>query len=1202
MTPFDALRVPLSGVALVEASAGTGKTHAITTLIVRLLLENRLSLDEILVVTFTEAATSELRGRVRRRLHAALAQLQGHGDDPEFAQLLSQPREGDRARISAALRRLDEAGIFTIHGFCQRVLQDAAFATGASFDAELSAEPQLICEELLADFWARELNVSGPVSPQERMRVELVREQRATARLRQLMMMMLRHPTARIVPEERDEGGVLELDQFTGAYEQLRATWRRDDIPELLKSPALKFYRVDHVRGWCDQMQAYLDAPPRRPATFKSFDKFRATNLAASCKRGREGDQPRDPFFDAADEVAEAVTRMEEQGRHEMIAIQQRLIDFVREQLPLRKRRARVLFFDDLLTQLAHAMERSDVARRVRQRYSVALIDEFQDTDPVQYAIFRRAWPTGTMLLIGDPKQAIYGFRGADVFAYLGAAARAERRYTMTTNWRSDPGLVSALGALFRLPRPFLMEIPYPEVCPRDGATDVFEGGDGVSSSPFELLFLPREGVKPIPRWRIGEQLPTLIASEVGTLLNSGSCISGKPVEAGDVAVLTRTNMQAFRVQQALRDIGVTSVVLGDQSVFEKERPEARELTQLLAAIIEPTRNSVVRAALISELMGVSALALSAMTDSREWEDWVERFRSWNRAWLGRGFMAMFRAFLGTAGVEPRLLSLSDGERRLTNLLHLAELLHRAETTLHLGPAGLLQWLQMQRSHAEAKVRPEETQIRLESDACAVKITTMHRSKGLEYPIVFCPYLWDGTLQHTNELVTSYHDDDLRIELDPAADHDDQVRFERFAENMRLAYVALTRAQHRCVVVWGALVGYETSALGYLLHPPTMTVDAPTVADIRSQLAGLDDERMYAQLCERQADGIATRQVDLGVQPPQVVAVAGGFSRLRVERLRRPVPNGWRTESFTGLSSDKQRLSEGRDHDQASPEVVQSDPSGTARIKLADFPRGARAGNFFHEVLEHLDFRDDAAIEPLVEARLAAYGYDPKLGEMASAAVREWLAVPLTRQSGLSLGALDRSDRLDELEFHLPVANAIGEAQFPGGAQLLLSFSEGNSAAALTADKLASVFADHPSRELAKGYAAQVRRLRFVPLAGFMKGYVDLVFRHDGRYYLADYKTNFLGETVGDYRREQVHQAMVHGHYYLQYHLYGLALHRFLERRVAGYRYDSHFGGVYYLFLRGMQRGARSGIFFERPPEARVAALSQLLDRPGGWT
>ncbi|MEM9461398.1 MAG: exodeoxyribonuclease V subunit beta [Myxococcota bacterium] len=1231
MQTFDPLQTGLDGTTLIEASAGTGKTWAIATLFLRLMLERQLGVDEILVVTFTEAAAAELRDRVRQRLrHALQTYRHGPAPDPLLAQLVDRRRAAgfavrDIERLSLSLRSFDEAPISTIHGFCHRVLHDSAFESGVAFETELIVDDGPIVQEALRDFWARELYGADP-----RFVRHLHREGLSPERLMPLAWLSLRHIDAPIVPERLPVGDQPAITAYVEAYQQARTIWWRDR--ESIKAMLLGFdhlhkarYRKEDMPAWFLAMDAFLRAEQPGPELGSvGFEKFLPATLAAatSVRFTRAGGMPpQHPFFDACAQLDRARTPLEEDHRTREVELKRRLIKYLRREVPRRKVAAGVQSFDDLLQRLDRAL-RGRAGRRLaaqeRQRYRAALIDEFQDTDPIQYRIFRTLYG-GTrqpLFLIGDPKQAIYGFRGADVFTYLRAArAAGERRFTMDTNWRSDPPLLEAVERLFDVRRPFAMEdIGFVPVKPRPGAEPAL-WRDGQPLPAFELKIQPRQGAQVRSKQIVADwaerHLPQRVAADISRLLHQGATLRGpggeRPLHAGDIAVLVRKNDQALRVQQRLRQLGIPGVVYGDATVFDT--PEADELYRVLGAVAEPTRSSLLRAAITTELMGVSANTLESMSgdDDTEWNRWIEDFRRWHEQWVERGFVQMFRALLSERGTQQRLLAMLDGERRMTNLLHLAELLHTAATAEHLGPAGLLRWFQQQRRSKSTMV--EAVKLRLERDDRAVQLITIHRSKGLEYPVVYCPYLWDGAgLFASEEENLLFHDpedgDRLKIDVrrkpkgrrDKDADpHIALARREKAAENLRLLYVALTRARHRCVVVWGGFYGSHRSPLAYLLGSPLLDPSWPwDPAQVASKVKDLDDDAMMQWLAERGRGAWTLSRLDEGpaipyqAPPAPAVDLSARQPALAIDRSRR-------TASFTTMVADRDlprgEASEGRDRDERvseqPPSGLGSGPAATGGggegvVPLAEFPRGAKAGNFFHDVLEHLDFRaPPPQRQELLDTKLTAYGYPLETwsgpaGQALDGVLHTTLS---TDDPTLCLHNISMARRRNELEFILPTA---------GGEQ--------GDAIALTRERLAVLFRSH-GQGLPEGYPEQVERLAFDPLRGFLKGFIDLVFVHRDRWYLVDYKTNHLGDDLGVYAPPALGRTMVEDHYLLQYHLYAVALVRHLQRTLPRFDYDRDFGGVLYLFLRGMtpQSGPSRGVFFDRPPKARLEALSALL-------
>jgi exodeoxyribonuclease V beta subunit len=1098
---FDAVTLKLAGTSLVEASAGTGKTHAITLLVLRLVLEKELAPSEILVMTFTEAATAELRVRIRRRLHQALEVLAGNAGElaktePDLLRICDAHRDAaSLERLKRAVAELDEAPITTIHGFCHRVLHDHALRTGVLYGAELAKDLEELDEDVIYDFWHRyvadlpELFAEIPDPPLPRLR-HLLREVR-------------RHPRAELVPAA--DGALMDLD--------------------------------------------------------RDFVRYATTELAA------------------------------------------------------RKERQKVFGFDDLLGRVAAALAGAggaSVAASLRQRFKAALVDEFQDTDPVQWEIVERIFVDGglPLFLIGDPKQAIYGFRGADVFTYLAAAGRA-RRTTMRVNWRSDPGLIAAVNQLFCPPATFVFpEIVHPRIEPRPGVENAFFAPTASGGAALEILQLVREEPNvALPRANAMNQAPRVVAAELARLLASDATIAGRRVRAADIAVLTRNNDQCFLVQDALRDLGINSVVINDKSVWTSE--EALDLERVLDGVLDPGSSSARKRALATVLIGEKGDAIDRLEDDPALlERWVESFQRWQALWAERGFLRMFRQLLRDVDAPERLLSRQGGERRLTNVLHLSELVERAASERKLGPAALLDWLREQRQ--DDADRGEHTEIRLESDADAVRVLTIHKSKGLEFPIVYCPFLWSGmTVSNIPGQPKFFHENgvaqlDVDVDKERRARNVEIFRREAIAEEVRVAYVALTRAQHRCTLLWTIVFRNGTSAFSFVLHPDPAFLWSGEIKTSRlDKVTDAEVTRVLDGVAEASGGAIAVRRIHSRHGAPGLARPHGDPAVLEARPVKLPITRFERTESFSGLTrhAHDERRDEtpvvddaARDHDAepvelAVPAGEDEEPSSVAseRIVLADFPRGPRAGNFFHEIFEELDFASATGEDVLEVAtqKFESFGYarefaaearDRLLGS-AVRAVMDALDAELP-PFRFRLADVPRERRFSELEFRVPVGQGGARADFD-------------------VTGLARAFRDHPSDAVPARYAERLERLGFEALRGFLKGYIDLVFRHDGLWYVVDYKTNHLSDLASEYDAERMAREMADSHYYLQYHLYSLAVDRFLARVEPGYDYETKFGGVFYLFVKGMQPGRKTGIFFEKPPAARLAALGALLDGKG---
>jgi exodeoxyribonuclease V beta subunit len=1174
-TPFHLTETPLAhGISLIEASAGTGKTYAITALFVRLIVEQNLSVREILAVTYTEAATEELRHRVRQALVQALAAFTaGQSDVPFLKALVDQFREEAtemRVRLQNALCEFDEAPIYTIHGFCQRTLRDRAFESGLLFDTELVTDPSEFLQEIADDFWRQHFYAAGPVAANFALNNKLGPES-----FLNLLRACANFPQIEFLSQAK--GKTLETlsMELENNFNAARDIWR-SDAPEIkacfgsgIKWGNKPYNRDDDMAELFGQLEDCFSDGGTAYESYSALKAFCPDELEAGKSRRSKEAVPAHRFFDACEKIAEA-------ERLWLAGLQLAFVDFAQAELPRRKAERKIQYFDDLLTRLDAALSAPGggaLAGDLQKRYRAALIDEFQDTDPVQYSIFRRAFSgrENFLFLIGDPKQAIYGFRGADIFTYLEASGEADYRYTLGENWRSESGLVTAVNKIFgAAPGGFVFDrIEFHEAAPKGKADETPLTVDDKKEPPFQLWFMPRRGVKDISKAEAADTLPRVVAGEIVRLLNGDTKIGPRRLRPEDIAVLVLTNQQASEVQKALSESKIPSVLHTAASLFESR--EAAEFRRVLAGLASPGDERLVKSALATDLFGVNGCELAECPDA-QWNDWLQVFHDYFEIWTREGFFRMFRHWLQHRQVRQRLLAFPDGERRLTNLLHLGEVLHQAETTRRLGMSGLQKWLAEQMSGTDDA--PEEYQLRLERDDNAVRIVTAHKSKGLEYPVTFCLFAWrDSEIKWRGEELVLFHDAARGRKLvrdfgpDIADEHRQQARREKLAENVRLFYVALTRASHRNYLAWGGVNKAATSAPAWLLHRPPDSGE-PLLENLEAHFNSLNDERLRADLdsLSRKSGG-ALAVTDLPAPAEAVYQPdAGNGAALECRQFTGRIRRDWVISSFTYFAAGLHDEHPDRDAGDA-PEKDETPGTG-----MFAFPRGARAGTCLHEILEQLAFdAADEAMLHLVNARLQTHGL---AGGENSEAVRQMLKAlmqfPLApERKDFTLSKIGAAERLNELEFYFPIQNVS-----PG--------------------KLQEWFGEHGWPAAAP---AQLERLAFDPVQGFLKGFIDLVFSFEGRFYLVDWKSNWLGNRLEEYSADAIRDEMRRQHYFIQYHLYSVALHKYLALRVPDYDYEKHFGGVIYLFLRGIDPAhPERGAFRDRPARETIGQLSALLE------
>ena len=960
------------------------------------------------------------------------------------------------------------------------------------------------------------------------------------------------------------------------------------------------------------------------------------------------------PVFDrrAAGEVgwgavANPSTPLEPDADDSVPGRRRRLGTAVRKEVGRRLAEANLLTYDDLLIRLRDTLtdpERgADACARLRQRYRIVLVDEFQDTDPVQWDVVRSAFGEGSttiLVLIGDPKQAIYAFRGADIFAYLAAAEAAGRRFTLDTNWRSDAGLLKGLAALFdplRLGHP---EIPYRPV--RPSADHLSPGLEGAPSPMALRLRVVRRKDQRVELTTKGlyqkgaaaSWVAADVASDIVGLLSSGAELRQRDregtltdrrrVQPGDIAVLTRTNYQASGVQAALKAVDVPAVVAAAESVFKTS--SAKDWLSLLEALEQPADRGRAVSVALSPFFGFTGEEVAAADDER-WERLHDRLHEWEALLKRGGVSALARAALVSEHMASRLLRFEEGERVLTDLAHVAQLLHAESARSQAGLSGLRSWLARRLEEAgQDDTDQDERARRLDTDAEAVQVLTVHRAKGLEFPVVYCPFLWDaGQVKKTGPPIV-FHDEAGERRLDVGGNlrenrdydrHFAAYKAERRGEDLRHLYVALTRAKNQAVVWWASVEDSHHSALGRLM----LSRSSDGIVSTDGPLKPPSDDDITAKLSAVAAvapEFVAVERADGGGGQAWAGMEPTSSAVLEVAQLERPLDRAWRRTSYSGITAGAHEHQIGSEPEHAgtvdepptaSPAVV-AEPrpteTGTEEAELravpsawADLPGGADVGTFVHEVLEETDFA-----APDIDGELARVlqlqrrrGRADRLGPPLAGALLTALETPLGPLAGdMRLRDIGRTDRLDEVTFELPLA---------GGDQPV--------GHVLTHD-LAGLVAAHAAGDgVPAGYAERLRDpLLASQLRGYLTGSIDLVFRQatsDGhhRYFIVDYKTNWLGPdgeplSAWHYRPSALDSEMQQAHYPLQGLLYSVALHRYLRWRLPDYDAHRHLGGMLYLFLRGMTGGdvprvdgQPCGVFSWATPPDLVVALSDLL-------
>ena len=1211
---LNTLDFPLYGTRLIEASAGTGKTYTIAALYVRLVLGHGQHADlpvrdllppDILVVTFTEAATKELRERIRVRLTQAASYFrQQPVECDDFLESLRNSYESGfwitcAHQLELAANWMDESAIYTIHSWCNRMLQQHAFDSGGLFRQEVNTDDTELLNEVVRDYWRTFFYPLNQVSCQAALK--LAHSPEDLARL--IKPLLSETEALGLECVDNDIAAVFKSweeweENRRNLETRARSLWlgNRNEIETLLNNASDNRwlngnqYRAETFNSKLMELAVWAQTGINQDMA--TLVKFGQNKLQSGLVKAHQNkaDQFQHPAFKAIDDLAGHV--------QQEIDVTQTLtlhaIHWIRNRYETEKQRLATMTFDDMLTRLDKALQGDNgerLASVIRQQYPIAFIDEFQDTDPLQYRIFASIYQAEAddglgCFMIGDPKQAIYSFRGADIHTYLKAHQdTAGRHYTLGTNYRSTTALVSAVNQAFlqadqQAEGAFRFkngeDNPLPFIAVNAKGRDDEWVVNGQPAAALTLWHWETPAAIGQPNYR--EQLAEVTASEIVRLLNSAnqgqtgfrSGAGGIHVlKPGDIAILVRTSTEAKVMRNALASRRLRSVYLSERdSIYETG--EAADLLIWLKAMAEPRNERKVRAALSTTTFGWSYQALHRLTqDEPGWEQQLERFLGYQQVWQQDGILPVLRQLINDYGLHERLIQANEGERSLTNLLHLAELLQQASSQLE-GEQALIRHLAEEIAATDQSA--EESVIRLESDANLIKIITIHKSKGLEYPLVFLPFICSFREVGSGNAYYRYHDENQNLVIDLSKD--DNIKNlsdrERHQEDLRLLYVAMTRARYACWLGFAPVktgntknCQLEKSAVGYLLGWQA-GMSASALADKLIQLKGDCDAITCVPLPHPCPDQY---------HPPQRHEMLDSA----LDSTARIADNWW-IASYSALQAESHHIDSNLTN---APETAQDDKqkdeadTGVGMLTAAlsgihSLPRGAGPGVLIHELLEQCAQYGFKAMHAIPDKRRQLINevfchdiWDEKHGIIAMA-LTQWLTMPLLEGSAISLADLDNDDYQAELEFLLGADGV--------NVQTLDRLVTGNT------------FAGKPRPGL---LPAQVN--------GLLKGFIDLVFVHNRQYYVADYKFNGLGNNDDAYTAEAMETAMLAKRYDLQCALYLLALHRLLKARLgAGYDYDTHVGGGLYLFLRG-SNGPGGGRVFEKPPKALIEDLDSLF-------
>lgn len=1173
MQNLNPIELPLNQSVLIEASAGTGKTFTIANIYLRLLLGvgcMPLTVEQILVVTYTKAATEELKNRIRKNIQQCAEFLRDkvngesidgkpYANNLEFlVQLYSQMNDIHEAllRLSIAEREIDIASVFTIHGFCQKMLVQFAFESGVRFDLDLQPNQRDVLKKLSEEVWREQFYPKG-ITECEIISTELATPENALNAVRNYLASELPEPKAFLNQDFSEY--LVKYKQFIDEVKKEwikngkeLATLIREDLAAK-KSLHGNKYRANKFEDIVTEMNVWVNTASL--VLPKEFHRLTENMIVAStkdkCEPINSPQLARNQAF---------LTAYKEQFENSLKAIllYQFLIG-LKTKLADYKQSHPERGFDDLLVMLNQALKNPQtgkaLAQKIRSIYPFAMIDEFQDTDLIQYEIFSQIFMAeqsdNGFIMIGDPKQSIYKFRGADIFTYLRAAKQADEQFTLGKNWRSLPEVVQAVNNLFHFANseksPFLYEDIgfYPVQADSRKGKLISEQGHFVCYTSDKTK---QDDVAEICAYQIHQQLNAMRAGKLG-IEKSGEF---NPFEPKDIAILVRKGSEAKRIKKALTRRNIKSVYLAESaSVFASEI--ASELCWLLQAGLNPYHYKALLSALGSTLWGLSAAEIYRYKENEMlWDLKVNQFVEYSRIWKEQGILPMLHKIYLEQGIIERLKGLANADRLITDLLHLTEILQEMSQAFE-SEAELVRWYEKQISSPDFN---DEQPLRLESEEELIKIVTIHGSKGLQYPIVWLPFAAEKSENDTKANLGLYRN--AQGELDWYLGEEEvkaQIQNEAYAEDLRLFYVALTRAESQINLVLPKMISLW-SPLHYLLAEGQLPKDKVSVAGYFEQ------KQISAKIVEVAEHLPFSRwESDKTEEDYQAKTFSGN---IRVVG---------QITSFTSLYAQHERFSEGKadrvvdlaqDRD-VHIETIEPDYAiETDAFSPYQFPHGIRVGTVLHSFFEHCRFG-----EQIDKERVAKVCEQLGLSEEWIEPTLLWFdrifSTPLA-EANFCLKEIDETKRLNEWQFYLRLKN--------------------NKAL-------------HQLNALLKQYsplAKTLPELQLPQLEGFVRGFVDCIVQINGKFYLIDYKSNFLGYLPQNYSTESIQREMGRQRYDLQYLLYTLAIHRYLLSRLGeSYDYDRDFGGVAYLFLRAMNGESGNGIYFDKPNKKLIEEMDLLF-------
>jgi len=1192
MKPIDIFNLNPSSRVLIEASAGTGKTFTIAGLFARFIAEGRCKADELLVVTFTKAATKELKARIYERLRNCRELLSDTNQpDPDkygkdFLQSFKDNRKA-LERIQKAIANFDEVTISTIHGFCQSVLNEYLLLSRIPVKWELE-ENNLLLEEIVKDYWRRFVGDCNDSAYDELLFEFFSKIAESPEKLFKLVDSIISNPHAVIEPDRRT---LCEPEPFfkeiLSVKDRIKVIWEKDkeEIYRELVESNLSGFTQRNLNKWSSDIDGIVWTNNPDYINSKYLDKFCASyqdNPDNYKKGGRQHFFDRE-FYKLCDRLLILSESLEEAKTAFLLEI----LESVQKEYEAKRETRSTFSYDDLLNVMAKSLNGPNgnyFAEILRNKFPVALVDEFQDTDPVQYEIFSSIYQkkdkSVSLIMIGDPKQAIYEFRGADVFAYMQARndADKESRFTLHYNYRSNPGVINSVNKLFSNKKDALILDNFYFSDAGHGNVEKRLLQNGKEIPPMQLIINRHEEERFQNKSQLRKAIYRDVSRRIALLIKDGAdellTIDDKPLEAGDITVLVNSHKEGDNIKDQLKKLHIRSVKISRQNVFSS--PEAYRIQLLLEGVTDSGNTNAIRKLMMSGFRGLN-LSEFPDGDDEKLNILLEELDFFRIRMMNDGFYPAFRWLLFEKKGLSMISELDHTDRVISNIFQIAELCNRAEQKHSFQPEGLLRWLSKKRK--EETITRDEDQLRLENDSELVKIITIHNSKGLSYPVVFAPFLWNTTQMKT-ELPVSYHrkkEYEYARVLNYSYFQSTQKKvalrealIEKTAEEVRKSYVAITRARYANFIYWGVTQDTCYSGLGAILSGREK-LEPYFNSGVNLKNGTGDLHPHYYSSCLEELSETHPDLFSLSVLNDQLLDKAepakvepGVFRSKSFDAIHRLKP-GKSLFSFSSLMLRESDSVYKPDYDEWTTGIVRDEPVDISQpFSLFQFPRGAVAGTIIHKVFESQIFGDKekAKLPETVEKLLNVNRLDQKWSACLLKMIEDvnQTALPASEDDVIYLSKLGEEDQLSEMEFQL-------KSNEPDPHDLIKLIRNGS-------------------------FKLKERKSN---IQSFMKGFIDLIVWQNDKAYIIDYKSNYLGDEFNDYKTEKLLEEMKDKSYDIQYHFYTLALSKYLEKRIPGYDYAKHFGGVFYLFVRGIHPGGKTGIYFHKPAKQNIQTLENWL-------